>query len=495
MNPGKKLRILCLHGYHGSADVLRLQFDSLSSAFGPSIELVFVNAPSLTTGDFGWWHSVSNPQSTTRGNPGVASNGSVYYKGWEQTRAFLVDLFARQGPFDGIFGFSQGAALAGLMVGMRAPDGKPTQEKPLVFDFAIMVGGFTSPDPALARLYSDRASYNLPSVHIIGRSDGIVPNSRSFDLASKFKSPVILEHSGGHVIASTSSVRKGVMDFLEQQRKRLSQRQTDRNGLLVVPLWPGLSTPVMRVYFPTSTRTMKPAAAIIIFRGGAYTTSMGSGAGTAQWAAANGFIGIEVDYRTQSTHSSYPAGYADAARAVRLARANASAWNLDPGRVVLLGYSAGGHLASLLSTQPDLYRDPNDDLASSISAHADLVVLGYPLISFIDGYRPGAYLGSTENFFGRPNICEAERKAFSNELHVTAQHPPTFLWVCSDDTLVPPNHSRLFAESCRRMNVPVTFYEYSKGGHGAGLALNRSDDLGKWTTLLLRWLDQHWGRM
>ncbi len=211
------LRILCLHGYIGSGAVLRQQISSLASSM-PLVDFVFVDALSLSTGDYGWWHAVSSAELSSRGNPGVTPS-SVHYSGWEKTRAYLIRVFAEMGPFDGVFGLSQGAALTGLLVGLRAPDGKPTARTPLAFDFAIMVGGFPSQDVVLARLYEGRASYNMPNLHIIGRSDTIVPSWRSYELASKFNRPVILEHGGGHVIATTPEVRQGVWAFLEARRK------------------------------------------------------------------------------------------------------------------------------------------------------------------------------------------------------------------------------------------------------------------------------------
>jgi acetyl esterase/lipase len=95
---------------------------------------------------------------------------------------------------------------------------------------------------------------------------------------------------------------------------------------------------------------------MLVFRGGAYATCMGTGGESAAWAAEQGMVGIEVEYGTRSTAEPYPANYSDAARAVRLVRDRALGWSIDPTRVGTMGFSAGGHLASLLSTQPALYR-------------------------------------------------------------------------------------------------------------------------------------------
>ncbi|HEY2515477.1 MAG TPA: hypothetical protein VGI39_31635 [Polyangiaceae bacterium] len=215
----KRLRILCLHGYHGTGAILRRQtaawFEELSSL----AEFVYLDAPSLAAGDFGWWHAVESEQDPARDDPGV-EGGDRHYKGWARTRAEIVAAFERQGPFDGVLGFSQGAALAGLLVGLRAPDGHPTAERPLRFDFAIVVSGFASSDRELARLYERRGAYELPSLHVVGRTDGIVPTGDSRALASRFSAPLIVEHGGGHVVPGTPAVVARVRAFLEARMNR-----------------------------------------------------------------------------------------------------------------------------------------------------------------------------------------------------------------------------------------------------------------------------------
>src|SRR5439155_6076620 len=111
--------------------------------------------------------------------------------------------------FDGVFGFSQGAALTSLLVGLRAPDGQVSADKPLSFDFAVMVGGFRSDSADHAHLYAAKDNYTLPSLHIIGQADRIVPAQDSRILAAQFASPTVLEHTAGHVIPGTPQVRRG----------------------------------------------------------------------------------------------------------------------------------------------------------------------------------------------------------------------------------------------------------------------------------------------
>jgi hypothetical protein len=181
------MRMLCLHGYHGSAAILRQQMAPLAAAIGSHAELVYVDAPSLAQGDFGWWHEG--------------------FTGWEGTRDWAVELLRSGPPVDGIFGFSQGAALTGLLAGLR--DSQPSLVQ---FEFAIMVGGFTSTMPKHSGLF--RRKLIIPSVHVTGRADTIVPMRDSLRLADRFADPLIIEHAGGHVIPGHSSVTEPITSFL-----------------------------------------------------------------------------------------------------------------------------------------------------------------------------------------------------------------------------------------------------------------------------------------
>jgi hypothetical protein len=227
----EKLRVLCLHGYHGNAEVLRAQLTPLANGLDDLVEFVYVDAPSLAAGDFGWWHAEAAEITTAERGAGVG-RGAKRYRGWQKTRDAIVSAFTLQGPFDGVFGFSQGAALASLLVGLRSHDGlvgnKPgspeggilSRAKSLNFDFAAMAGGFVVADADLAGLYGERSNYDLPTVHIIGRSDAVVPNHASFGLASKFNNPLILAHEGGHIISNAPQIRQGFRTFLEEMRQR-----------------------------------------------------------------------------------------------------------------------------------------------------------------------------------------------------------------------------------------------------------------------------------
>src|SRR5256885_2945211 len=210
----------------------------------------------------------------------------------------------------------------------------------------------------------------------------------------------------------------------------------------------------MRVALPNGGGAA-PSPAVLVFQGGAYATAFGSGGGSAEWLAQQGIVGVRVEYRTQATGDAYPSNYADAARAVRLVRHRCAEWGVDPHRVGVLGYSAGGHLASLLSTQPARYTDPADDLADRVPARPDLVALAYPLISFVERYAPGAFAGSVDNFFGRRDVDERLRRDFSNERPLDATHPPGFILTTPHHAPRPYTPPPLFFDAPRQADVPA----------------------------------------
>ncbi|MEA2783855.1 MAG: hypothetical protein QOK29_5464 [Rhodospirillaceae bacterium] len=156
-----------------------------------NVDFVHLDAPALARGDFGWWHSPS--------------------RGWDRTREWAIDVLSTQPPFDGVFGFSQGAAFTGLLAGMR----QQSADEPgadIRFDFAIMVGGFKSTAPQHAELFRHRLT--LPSVHVIGRGDRVILPHESQALAGQFEAPIVLSHSGGHIVPNDPAVVEGVARFL-----------------------------------------------------------------------------------------------------------------------------------------------------------------------------------------------------------------------------------------------------------------------------------------
>lgn len=256
-----------------------------------------------------------------------------------------------------------------------------------------------------------------------------------------------------------------------------------------IPLWPAGSPhndngepqpPYLEVWLPAAT-TPKAHAAVIVCPGGGYCRrAPHEGEPVARLVAEHGFVGLVLHYRV-ALHR-HPLPLADGCRAVRVVRHMAGNLNLAPHRIALLGFSAGGHLASTVATQPDLHRDPHDDLAGQVSARPDRLVLAYPVVSFVTK----AHTGSAEKLLGADAPLEARRQ-LSNELHVTAQTPPTFLFHTADDPAVPVENSLNFAAACAAQKVPVALHVFPHGRHGVGLA---ADDpaLKCWPELLVDWL-------
>ncbi|MBC7238716.1 MAG: prolyl oligopeptidase family serine peptidase, partial [Chloroflexi bacterium] len=141
-----------------------------------------------------------------------------------------------------------------------------------------------------------------------------------------------------------------------------------------------------------------------------------------------------------------------------------------------------GHLASTIATQPDLHRDPLDDLATRYRARPDRLALAYPVISLVREY----HLGSAVALLG-PRPPEVLRRQLSNELHVSPANPPAFLFHTADDVVVPVSNSIRFAQACRAQGVPVSLHIYPSGPHGVGLA-EEWPDLRSWVDHLLEWL-------
>jgi pimeloyl-ACP methyl ester carboxylesterase len=189
--PMSTTRILCLHGYHGSAAILRRQMSPVAAGLPADVELVYVDAPSLASGDFGWWHEG--------------------FRGWDSTRDWMIELVGVQ-RYDGVFGFSQGAALAGLMAALC--DIEPA---PVSFGLAIMVGGFTSTSQQHAQLFTHKLQ--VPSLHIMGRRDAIIPMPDSQLLAERFAHPVLVEHDGGHVIPDDAAITTRIAEFVADHRR------------------------------------------------------------------------------------------------------------------------------------------------------------------------------------------------------------------------------------------------------------------------------------
>lgn len=238
-----------------------------------------------------------------------------------------------------------------------------------------------------------------------------------------------------------------------------------------IPLWKA-DGPALEIHRPATPAKL----AVVVLPGGGYRVrAPHEGTTVGEFLAAHGVLAAVVPYRV-FPHQ-FPAPYADACRAVRLMRHHFA--GLPVG---LMGFSAGGHLAATVATQPDLYHDQNDEFVGQYSARPDRLILCYPVISFV----ANPHQGSIEALLGR-NAPPEQCRQLSNELQVTGDNPPTFLFHTADDPVVPVANSLLFASACAQHRVPVELHVFPHGPHGVGLA---ADDpvLRCWPELLVAWL-------
>jgi acetyl esterase/lipase len=240
--------------------------------------------------------------------------------------------------------------------------------------------------------------------------------------------------------------------------------------------------PTLTLYTP-----LDPAAsgtAVIVAPGGGYQllATNHEGRQVADWLNALGITAFILKYRLGPRYH-HPIELGDAQRAIRLVRARAKDFAIRPDRVGMMGFSAGGHLASTAGTHFD-HGDPKAaDPVDRVSSRPDFLILAYAVISFISPY---AHQGSARNLLGEHPGPELLQE-LSSELHVTAQTPPTFLFSTSADTAVPAENSVVFYLALHKAGVPSELHIFENGRHGVGLDLS-DPALGEWPTLLTNWL-------
>jgi acetyl esterase/lipase len=246
---------------------------------------------------------------------------------------------------------------------------------------------------------------------------------------------------------------------------------------------------------PTITvfKPEKPnGAAIVICPGGGYgfLATDHEGKQVAEWLNSVGITGVMLKYRLAPKYK-HPIMLQDAQRALRTVRSKAKEWGLDPKRVGIIGFSAGGHLASTAGTHFDQGKADADDPIERVSSRPDVLMLGYPVIAIDTEY---AHAGSRDNLLGK-DPDKALLHSLSNETQVTKDTPPTFLVHTNADNGVVPENSILFALALRRAKVPVELHIFERGQHGLGLGngaprYNVAPDpaFGLWPKLAEVWL-------
>ncbi len=262
---------------------------------------------------------------------------------------------------------------------------------------------------------------------------------------------------------------------MPRKEETMSARQPD----LMLPLWPegvpeklGESkedNPTLEVY-----RAPNPTGAcVLICPGGGYARRADhEGAPVAWWLNTLGITGIVVHYRV--TPYKHPQPHNDISRAMQITRSNAAQWEIDPKKVGVLGFSAGGHLAATLSTK------------FTNETRPDLSILLYPVITL---HPPSAHTGSRNNLLSDPNDPKLV-DLLSHEKHVSQQTPPTFIFHTADDPGVPIENAIFYSQALRNHQVPFELHAFEHGNHGVGLAQN-DPILSLWTLLCANWLRAH----
>jgi len=241
---------------------------------------------------------------------------------------------------------------------------------------------------------------------------------------------------------------------------------------------------------PTLTPYLAPkdkanGAAIIVCPGGGYQhLADHEGGPVAEWLNSIGVTAFVLKYRLGPTYH-HPAPLQDAARAIRTVRVRAKEWQLDPQRIGILGFSAGGHLAATAGTHFDSGQADAADPVERVSSRPDLMILIYPVITM----RESTHGGSKLNLLGKEPSA-ALVKLLSNEEQVAKATPPTFLVHTMTDASVPVENSMMFAAALRKAGVPFEFHLYERGPHGFGLG-TKDPILATWPARCADWLRVH----
>jgi acetyl esterase/lipase len=243
--------------------------------------------------------------------------------------------------------------------------------------------------------------------------------------------------------------------------------------------------PSITIYLPPKDKAT--GAAVVICPGGGYghLAMDHEGRQIAQWLNSFGVAGFIVKYRHRNSGAGYghPAPLTDAQRAISTVRSRAAEFGVDPARIGILGFSAGGHLASTAATHFHTGRTDTDDAIDRVSCRPDFAVLVYPVISLTEWFT---HQGSKNNLLGNDADAELVRK-FSNELQVTAETPPTFLVHTDEDKGVPAENSVYFYLALRKAKVPAELHIYEKGPHGFGLGASVGA-AGSWPKRCEEWM-------
>lgn len=265
-------------------------------------------------------------------------------------------------------------------------------------------------------------------------------------------------------------------------------------GIQTIRLWAGDAPeakgkacediPTLTVFEPN--RGSANGSAVVILPGGAYLmlASNLEGRQFADWFTARGFRAFVLSYRLSSNGYLLPVPLLDARRAVQLVRARARDYAIDPNRIAIIGFSAGGHLTALAATQSVPGNPASEDPIERVSSRPDYLILGYPWIGAISSDTSHLSYCKLFNVMDR---CEALRTAYSPDLFVTKATPPTFWYHTFNDETVPVEQGLRFYEALVKAGVPAEAHIFASGPHGTGLGKGDAA-LDQWPGLLETWL-------
>lgn len=261
---------------------------------------------------------------------------------------------------------------------------------------------------------------------------------------------------------------------------------------MLKPLWPDGAPGALGeeekdkpklICYHLATKDAGPA--LVICPGGGYgNLAMGhEGHDIARWANSLGMSAYILDYRHRGKGYGHPIPLQDAQRAIRTVRANAADWHIDPAKIGILGFSAGGHLASSAITHFHDGTADADDVIEKVSSRPDFAVLCYPVIMFDSEFT---HRGSQRNLLG-DDADQELIDSLSSEKQVTEKTPPTFLFHTNADKGVPPENSIFFYLALRRAGVPAELHVFETGRHGVGLGKSILGT-GDWSVACAKWL-------
>ncbi len=255
------------------------------------------------------------------------------------------------------------------------------------------------------------------------------------------------------------------------------------NGAPGTPATKPEDEPVLFMTAPTGKPT---STGIIVVPGGGYggLAMDHEGKQIADWLNSQGVRAFVLKYRMHGTGHMHPVPMMDGQRAVRTVRARAKEWNLDPSRIGVMGFSAGGHLSSTLGTHFDAGESDSADPIERVSSRPDFLILCYPVISMTESFT---HQGSRKNLLGE-SPAPALLHSLSNETQVTKETPPTFIFQTLEDTGVPAENCIAFYLALHKAHVPAEMHIFQSGKHGIGLAKDVPGTK-EWPNLCHNWLE------